>query len=137
MLTTLINPRFSDTDALGHINNTVIPVWFLEARTPILGWFTNGADVTDQMKQGAMAVVRIEIDYLSEIKFGMEVEVLTEVAEIGKSSFKLIQQVKQNGTVCAQGLTTLVSFDASTRRATRLTSDQRQQLEKHLQQPHQ
>ena len=25
-------PRFSDTDALGHINNTVYPVWFEQAR---------------------------------------------------------------------------------------------------------
>ena len=37
MFTYTIQPRFSETDGMGHINNTVPPVWFEEAR---IGVFT-------------------------------------------------------------------------------------------------
>ena len=32
MLSLTVSPRFAETDALGHINNTVIPVWFEQGR---------------------------------------------------------------------------------------------------------
>lgn len=34
MLEMQIQPRFQETDALGHINNTVPAVWFESARDP-------------------------------------------------------------------------------------------------------
>ncbi len=37
---TTITPRFSDTDALGHINNTNVPVWFEGTRDPLFRLFT-------------------------------------------------------------------------------------------------
>ena len=77
MFSTNIHPRFSDTDALGHINNTVIPVWFLEAREPVLRLFSPTLD----MQSAALVVVRIEIDYLAETRFGSDVEVRTRVAK--------------------------------------------------------
>ena len=40
MFTEKVIPRFSETDALGHINNTVLPVWFEAARVPIFKFFT-------------------------------------------------------------------------------------------------
>ena len=36
----VITPRFSDTDALGHINNTVFAVWFEGARRDVFKIFT-------------------------------------------------------------------------------------------------
>ena len=39
MFSLTINPRFCDTDAMGHINNTVYPVWFLEGRESVLKIF--------------------------------------------------------------------------------------------------
>lgn len=128
MLSTYINPRFSDTDALGHINNTVIPVWFLEARAPILAWFAPQGDLT----RGAIVVVRIEVDYLAETRFGVEVEIRTRVARIGISSFKLKQEVWQDGIVTARGLATLVSFNSETRKAKPLSETEKQQLSRHL-----
>ena len=36
MFTTVITPRVSETDGMGHINNTVIPIWFEAGRKGIL-----------------------------------------------------------------------------------------------------
>jgi acyl-CoA thioester hydrolase len=128
MFTTSIHPRFSDTDALGHINNTVIPVWFLEAREPVLRLFSPSLD----MGKGALAVVRIELDYLAETRFGCDVEVLTRVVKLGNSSLQLAQQVWQDGTLTARGLATLVNFDPKERRAVAIPDQIRAALAEHL-----
>jgi len=41
MISETIKPRFLETDALGHINNTVVPGWFEGARDPVFRWFMN------------------------------------------------------------------------------------------------
>jgi len=129
MFTTQIHPRFSDTDALGHINNTVIPVWFLEAREPVLRLFSPTLD----MSKAALAVVRIEVDYVAEIRFGSDVEVRTEVVRLGNSSLQLAQEVWQDGKLCARGLATLVNFDPQQRCSVTIPDGVRAQLQQHLQ----
>jgi acyl-CoA thioester hydrolase len=128
MLQTSIRPRFCDTDALGHINNTVIPVWFLEAREPVLGWFAPNGD----FDSGSIAVVRVEVDYLGETRFGEDVTVRTGVERIGNSSFVLLQSVEQNGATTARGRTTLVHFDAKTRRSAPIPDEIRPKLAGHM-----
>lgn len=127
MLTTIIRPRFCDTDALGHINNTVIPVWFLEAREGILHLFMEA----DDAKQVPLAVVRTEIDYLAEIHFGKEVTANTGVLRIGNSSFALGQTLWQENRCCVRGITTLVQFNTDTRKATPIAENIRSALRKH------
>ena len=45
MLATSISPRFLETDALGHINNTVLPMWFEAAREPVFRMFSPELDL--------------------------------------------------------------------------------------------
>ena len=47
MFSESFSPRFTDTDALGHINNTLVPIWFEGARDPIFKIFTPILDVTN------------------------------------------------------------------------------------------
>ncbi len=47
MFTETIQPRFSDTDALGHINNTMLPVWFEGARDPVFRLFSPDLTLSD------------------------------------------------------------------------------------------
>lgn len=129
MFSTCIHPRFSDTDALGHINNTVIPVWFLEAREPVLRLFSPTLD----MQSAALAVVRIEVDYLAETRFGSDVEVRTRVARLGNSSLQLAQEVWQDGSLTARGLATLVNFDPQARRSAPIPEAVREVLSGHMQ----
>lgn len=125
MLKTTIRPRFSDTDALGHINNTVIPVWFLEAREPVLQIFMPGGAIS----QSSLAVVRMEVDYLKETHFGEDVTLTTIVHHIGNSSFALRQEVWQCGHCTARGITTLVHFNPQSRSSTPLPEHLRAALE--------
>ena len=37
--------RFSDTDALGHINNRMLPIWFEGARDPVFKIFMPTLDI--------------------------------------------------------------------------------------------
>jgi len=127
MLQTSIRPRFCDTDALGHINNTVIPVWFLEAREPVLGWFAPDRDFS----RGSIAVVRVEVDYLAETRFGEDVTIRTRVERVGNSSFVLLQEVDQAGEITARGQTTLVHFDSDERQSRPVPDEIRSKLEQH------
>lgn len=45
MFKEIIKPRFNETDALSHINNTVLTAWFEGARDPIFKLFTPDLDV--------------------------------------------------------------------------------------------
>ncbi len=47
MFTFQLTPRYSETDALGHITNTALPVWFEEARAPIFEIFMPGLGLED------------------------------------------------------------------------------------------
>jgi acyl-CoA thioester hydrolase len=127
MLKTSIRPRFSDTDALGHINNTVIPVWFLEAREPVLSWFAPEGNFS----RGSIAVVRVEVDYLAETRFGEDVTIRTRVERVGNSSFVLLQEVAQGDAITARGRTTLVHFDPDERRSRPVPDEIRSKLEQH------
>lgn len=40
MFTLSLTPRFYETDAFGHINNTVITGWFETAREPVFVYST-------------------------------------------------------------------------------------------------
>ena len=59
MYTESLMPRFSDTDALGHINNTTIPVWFEGAREPVFKLFTPDLNPKDWH----LIIAKIEINY--------------------------------------------------------------------------
>ena len=63
MFTYKVSPRFCETDALGHINNTVFPVWFEEARTPIFEMFIP----TLEIKKWNLILARIELDFRAEV----------------------------------------------------------------------
>ncbi len=62
MFQTTIFPRFTDTDALGHINNTAFAIWFEEARLPIFEIF----HPTLEVKSWPLIIARIEIDLLAQ-----------------------------------------------------------------------
>ncbi|MCJ8299448.1 MAG: hypothetical protein MJK13_11020 [Pseudomonadales bacterium] len=47
MFTNTISPRFLETDALGHINNTVLPMWFEASRDPVFKIFSPELDVNN------------------------------------------------------------------------------------------
>ncbi|PJF33650.1 MAG: thioesterase [Phototrophicales bacterium] len=123
-----INPRFCDTDAMGHINNTVLPVWFLEGRESILKIF-NPSLSTEAV---SLVLAKLEIEYLGEIFFGKPVEIRTFVLRIGTSSVLVGQEAWQDDTLKATATATMVNFDKATRKSLPIPGDVKERLAEHL-----
>lgn len=102
-----ITPRFSETDANGHINNTVPPVWFEEGRAHL---------VNRTIKAPHRAVIaRVAIDYLVELQYGHPVSVRTGVSRVGHKSYTYRQELWQGGKLCAKAEVVAVAFDHKAR----------------------
>ncbi|QIZ78242.1 acyl-CoA thioesterase [Ferrimonas lipolytica] len=124
-----LTPRFMETDALGHINNTVIPVWFEEGRTPIFELFVPTLD----LKRWNLILAKISVDFVAQIYYGSPVLIQTSISKIGNSSFEVAQQVVQDDKVVAQGLAVMVHFDYEHQRAAPIPTDIRTKMTEHLQ----
>lgn len=129
MFTETIVPRFAETDALGHINNTVIPVWLEQARAPVFRWFVPDLDP----QKWCLIIAKIEVNFRREILYGQAVRIETYVEEIGNSSFRVGQRVYQQDQLCAQGSSVLVHFDYDTKKPKPIPDPIRQEMEAHLQ----
>ena len=104
-----IHPRFTETDGLGHINNTVIPVWCEAARTPIFEIFNPELD----LQQWNLIVAGFTVAFIAPTYYGKSVTVKTYVSRIGNSSFELTQTCWQAGNKTAEVKTTLLHYDYS------------------------
>lgn len=128
MFSETILPRFSETDALGHINNTALPVWFEAARTPFFRFFTPDL-ATHNWK---LIVAKIEVEFKGELFYGQEVTIESSISRIGTSSFVIRQAVYQHGELCALGHATMVRFDFKNKQSVALSEKERDQLKQHL-----
>lgn len=124
MLSEKLMPRFSETDVLGHINNTALPVWFEAARVPIFKIFTPDLDP----KQWKLIVAKVEVTFKGELFYGQEVEVKTAIERVGSSSFVILQQAWQHGECCAEGKTVMVRYDFANKSSQPLSEEEKQQL---------
>ncbi|MBW0146641.1 acyl-CoA thioesterase [Marinobacter arenosus] len=123
-----IEPRFSDTDALGHISNTALPVWFEQARTPVFKIFHPSLDV----KAWPLIIARLEIDLLAQSYWHMPVKIRTGIGKIGNSSFHVVQEAWQNDKKIARGVAVLIHFDYDTEKALPIPDEIRATLSEHL-----
>lgn len=106
-LTEIITPGFYETDALGHINNTVIPMWFEKGRVPLFKIFTPDLDP----RKWALIVVRIDVQFVAQTNYIDPVTITTQIDRIGNSSFVVGQSCLQKGIETAKGTTTMVHFN--------------------------
>lgn len=102
-----IEPRFNDTDALGHINNTVLAVWFEGARDPLFRLFTPDLNPADWR----LILAKFSVEFHAELFYGQPVEIRTWVSRVGNSSFDVSQQAWQQDKLCASGVAVLVHYD--------------------------
>lgn len=124
MLTETFKIRFYETDALRHVNNTVVPQWFETAREPVFKVFTPELDLANW----PLILASFTVDFVAQIHYGHDVTVTTGIERIGNSSFVVYQELHQQNTLVAKGSTTLVHFDYQTRRSALISDEQRAQL---------
>ena len=122
-----ITPRFGDIDGLRHVNNTVIPGWFEQARNPIYRIFNPGF----LFESWNLILARYEIDFVRPLLINGDVAVKTWVSRIGTSSFEVSQQAEQAGAPCTRGKTVLVHYDFGAGRPVPIPDAIRERLREH------
>jgi len=128
MFTLKVMPRFYETDAFRHINNTVVAGWFETAREPIFRIFAPSMQPQDL----PLILARIEVDFVAQIHYGDEVTIETGIAAIGNSSFVVRHTAFQGGREVARGQAVQVHFDWQSAASAPLTEALRAQLAVHL-----
>jgi acyl-CoA thioester hydrolase len=115
-----IRPRFSETDALGHINNTVAALWFEEGRLHLC---FEEAKITQKT-----VLAKLEINYIREVHFGEDIEVVTSVTRLGNSSITYEQKISQGNEICLDAQAVAVTYDSEQRTSMPISEDSRNKL---------
>ncbi len=104
--------RVADTDLNGHINNGAIGAYCEAGRAELMQEIAGPpAD-----RGLAMAVARVEIDYLRELHYPGRVRVGSAVLRVGNSSITLRQGVFLGDACVAASQSVMVILDAASRR---------------------
>jgi acyl-CoA thioester hydrolase len=116
--------RWSDFDALGHVNNAV----FLTLMEAGRDRFFHGL-VGDTFLD--LVLVRFEIDFKAEIPMGTEEVLVTcQATGIGRTSMRTAEQILlPGGSLAAASQTVIVARDATTRSSRPWTDEERTVLE--------
>lgn len=123
---TLIRTRWGDMDSMGHINNTQYFRYMEQARVEwlaSLGYLVGSTDRQDgQVIADASCVFRVAL------KYPADVEVVVNGEKPGRSSLKMIYQLKMKDTnqIVADGASTLVWISPETGRSKNLPDRIRQ-----------
>ncbi|HVF19974.1 MAG TPA: thioesterase family protein [Mycobacteriales bacterium] len=116
--------RFSDADALGHVNNATFLTYLEDARIHFLDEL-----VPDVLKAG-LIMARSECDYVRPIRLSRRpVSVAIWVESIGTSSFRLGYTIEQDGEIAARASTVVVAYDYEASRSRPLRDVERVALE--------
>ncbi len=106
--------RFADLDAAGHVNNLAFGAFFEAGRVAFMetaGVPTTAPDITTM-------IVRMAIDYLSQMDFPGDVEVGTRALRLGRSSCVLGQGLFRDGACVATSEAVSVLVDRTKDRST-------------------
>lgn len=128
MYRTVLEPRVSETDGAGHINNTTLPVWFEAARNPVFSLFTPDHDFA----KWKMVIVKTTLEFIDQIYYGKNVEIRIWVKKIGNSSLELYEELYQNGKLCAKNTAVYVNYDLNAKKSEPIPQKIREELKKHL-----
>ena len=119
--------RFSDTDAMGHVNNAVYLSYLEEARVEYLRRVVGRPRVKDM----GVIVARIEIDYKSPAFDHERLVVGCRVDKLGGSSISMSYRIeeKATGRLVAVAASVMVAFDYVRGRPRRLEQELRGKME--------
>lgn len=114
--------RFSDVDVYGHVNNVQYFEYFQEARLAYISTLS-GRDEAAGFK---IVLARMDVDYKRPILFRTEpYQIETSVSRVGRSSFDLVAQIRDGGTLLSRARAVLVGFDVTSQAARPLADEER------------
>jgi acyl-CoA thioester hydrolase len=126
---TKIKVRFSDLDAMEHVNNATYLTYLEEARIRYFNELFNREEGSLDYKA---VIGRIEIDYIFPIVLGDDVEVYTRISKLGNRSadvlhFIMIRKDKEL-IKAAFSSTKLVYYDYKTKKTMNIPEDEKKQI---------
>ncbi len=117
--------RYSDTDALGHVNNAVFSTLLEQGR---VATFFDGMDALSGAGK-TFVIASMNLDFLSEMNFPGTAEIGTKINSFGKSSVKIAQVIYLNDKCCAASEEVMVLIDETTRKPTLIDDETRKLIE--------
>jgi acyl-CoA thioester hydrolase len=119
--------RFSDIDAVGHVNNAIYLTYFEIARLnywkEIIDW---------NLREHGVIVGRSEVNYLKPITLDDEIVCYVRTTRIGNSSFDmmhLLARITPNGEeICTTGKTVCISYDYSLNKSVSIPLKERDKM---------
>lgn len=102
--------RFSDIDAVGHVNNAIYLTYFEVAR------FKYWREIMDwDLRKNGVIVGRSEVNYLKPVKLEDEIYCYVRTVRIGNSSFDIMHVLTRitpaGEEICTTGKTVCISYD--------------------------
>jgi acyl-CoA thioester hydrolase len=117
--------RFSDLDAMGHVNNAVFSVYIEQAR---LAWFGRfAADEPTPLTDVILA--RTEIDFRSQVGFGETVAIGLRPSRVGTKSFEFEFELRVGDRLVAEAKSVLVGYDYASGRSVEIPERWRRRLQ--------
>jgi len=124
---TPVTIRFSDIDAVGHVNNAIYLTYFEMARfdywREIINW---------NLRENGVIVGRSEVNYLKPITLEDEIVCYVRTTRIGNSSFDmmhLLVRITPDGEeICTTGKTVCISYDYSLNKSVSIPQKEREKM---------
>lgn len=91
-----ISVQWGDMDSMGHVNNARYFTWCESAR---MSYFAaiRMYDLREEEKHGP-ALAAAHLNFRQQVRYPAELDVLTRVSEIGRSSFRMEYEIVYRGT---------------------------------------
>lgn len=115
--------RYSDTDAMGHVNNNAYGIYFETAR---LFFFRDSGIRLGERR--SVVVVRITMNFLRELTWPNDVRVGTRMTRLGGKSFTYAQGLFVGDRCHATAETVSAMFDLETRQSFPVPDELRQRF---------
>ncbi len=129
----IIKPRVGETDALGYINNTVIPQWFECARNPLFKLMSPDSNL--DLREWNLTLAKMTVDFQMPLQFGYDVEIKTFISRVGNSSMDVYQEAWQHNQLHATGTAVMVHLDFKSRKSLPIPDSVKQKMHIHFSSP--
>lgn len=115
-----IKVRFSETDALGHLNNVSYIAYFEQGRLDYFESLGVMHDLLDPRGERAVVTADIECHYLAQVFYGQPLRMYVKTARMGTSSLDLHYALwnEATGQMAAVARGALVMIDRRTGKST-------------------
>ena len=123
----LLEVRFRDLDALGHVNNAVYLTYFEIARTH---YWKNLFGLPTAQDWG-FVMVRTECNYRSPALLGETIKISTRILSIKNSSFTFEYRLTENqtGRLIAEGLSIQACYNQKSGKTIQVSKEMRRKIQ--------